>query len=163
MPGYGTPHIWFEGLLGRRTRCQVRHGCKRRSLAPLKASCGSALFTAVCPQPLSRSPRGMEPVCPFGAGAGFNAFCALAAPNAIEREKKRQLLPMTIILSPMHTQKNSIAVCLYFHRWRATSTCRLYLGYVEPRASVTLRNVLYQHNWGRLKSRNCFLWGKAWL
>lgn len=114
------------------------------------------MFTAVCPQPLSRGPRGMEPVCPLGAGAGFNLFCASAPPNAIEREKQPQLLPITIILSPMHTQKKCIAACLYFHHWRATSTCKLYLGYIKPRAPVTLRNALYQGNWGRLKAETVF-------
>lgn len=56
----------------------------------------------------------------------------------------------------MHTQKKCIAACLYFHHWRATSTCRLYLGYIKPRAPVTLRNVLYQGNWGRLKAETVF-------
>ena len=120
----------------------------------------SFVLTAVCPQPLSCGPCGMEPLCPLGAGVGFNVFCALAPTNAMKREKKQQLLPITKILSPMHTQKKCIAVCLYFHHWRATSTCRLYLGYIKPTAPVTLRNVLYQRNWGRLKSRKCFLWGK---
>lgn len=132
--------------------------------------CSSESFTwlsfvliSVCPQPLNCGPRGMEPLCPLGAGGGFNVFCALAPPNAIRREKQQQSLPITIILSPVHTQEKCRAVCLYFHHWRAISTCRLYLGYIKPRAPVTLRKVLYQRDRGRLKSRNCFLWGKTWL
>lgn len=45
---------------------------------------------------------GTVPMCPLGTRAGFNVFCALAPPNAIKREKK-QLLPLRIILPPMHT------------------------------------------------------------
>lgn len=137
--------------------------CTEKTCSSESLSWLSCVLCSVCPRPLSRGSRGMKPVCPLGPESGFNIFCALVPSNAIRREKKKQSLPITIILSPMYTQKKCIAACLCFHHWRATSTCRLYLGYIKPRAPVTLRNVLYQRNWGRLKSRNCFLWGKTWL